>query len=177
MKKIKNLIVMIFTFLFIIPISSCKIVKNSEFEIVVPEIVLMGDTSLEGFSIKYNDETISITTDMLSDSSLFEFYKEGTNTISITYNNVSKDAQISVVRRDFDVSVTLKDQTFTYDAKIHKVEVEGILPADATIYYPLGNEFTNVGEYEVEAIVSAPYYKTMSYKANVKVINNEAGGE
>ena len=52
MKKIKNLIVMIFTSLFIITVSSCKIVKNSEFEIVVPEIVLMGDTSLEGFSIK-----------------------------------------------------------------------------------------------------------------------------
>ncbi len=176
MKKHKILI-LIFTFLSILSLSACQIEKNSDFTVVVPEKVLMGDNSLEGFKIVKDDKEIALEKDMLTSDSLLAFYKEGKEEITVTYQNITKKVEINVVRRTFDSSVNLSDKTYEYTGEPIIVTVDGILPADVTIYYPLGNSFTNVGEYNITAIISAPYYTTLTFNATVKIVVSESEAE
>lgn len=173
--KIKNkikFIILICSLIFVL--SSCNVSnKKADFEIETPETILMGDSSLEDFYITVKGEKIAVTMDMFVDGTEMALYKEGKQTITISYNGKEKSCDINVVRRDFS-SIEFSDLTVTYTGDKYKMEVKGVLPADVYVYYPYGNEFTNVGEYDVTAILSAPYYNTLEVKAKltIKAVEN-----
>lgn len=168
----KNKILIILTlFLCLISFSSCKVEKPKDFSVKVPETVYMGDVSLNGFSISQDDKSIDVTKEMIEDIDILYFYQEGTHNIRITYESVLKTVSIKVVRRTFDSSVTLESKTYTYTGESYIITVSGNLPANAEVYYPLGNTFTNVGTYSVSAIISAPYYETMSFNATIQIVS------
>lgn len=162
MKKISYLLIML---IFFVTLASCQFEKSVDFELEGPTTVLMGDDSLSDFKLKINNkETIDLTQDMLVNGSEFAFYNEGTQKLVITYKNVTKTFEITVSRRDFK-DITFASKEVKYTGEKVKIEVTGNIPQDATIWYKYGNEFTEVGEYTVTAVISAPYYNTLELNA------------
>lgn len=164
-----KILILIMTFICLISFSSCKVERTKDFNVIVPDSVYMGDISLDGFSIVRDEESYEVTEDMIKETDILYFYQEGSHDISITYDSLVKTVTINVKRRTFDSSVNLESKTYTYTGEAYTVSVSGILPADAVVYYPLGNTFTNVGTYPVKAIVSAKYYETIEFNATITI--------
>ncbi len=167
-----KILILLSVILCLISFSSCKIEKSKDFSVSVPETVYMGDTSLNGFSIIQDEKSVDVTKDMIEEVDILYFYQEGSHDIRITYESVEKTVTIKVVRRTFDSSVNLESKTYSYTGEAYIIEVSGVLPANAEVYYPLGNTFTNVGTYQVSAVVSAPYYETMTFNATITIVED-----
>ncbi|WP_208112414.1 MBG domain-containing protein, partial [Pedobacter metabolipauper] len=82
-------------------------------------------------------------------------YLEATKTVTLKIN----PATIT--------SVTLADQTFTYDGTAKSLEVTG-LPSDASVTYT-GNDQTDAGTYTVTAIVTQANYADLELTAELKI--------
>lgn len=169
--KLKRKTILICTIILsIFTLLGCKVNnKNDNYEISAPESILMGDSSLEGFFIVEGSKKTQITKDMLQDGTEMSFYKEGSQTFTISYNNTTKSVMVNVVKRTFTDFVFV-DTTLKYTGEVYKFEVSGVLPADVYVFYPYGNEFQDVGEYEVTAVLSAPYYVTQEIKAKLTIV-------
>ena len=71
---------------------------------------------------------------------------------------------ISEQNKDFE-GIVFKNKTFTYDGKIHRVEVEN-LPEFANVSY-VNNDQIEIGTYTVKAIISAKGYNETTLKAKL----------
>ena len=64
--------------------------------------------------------------------------------------------------------VTLPDAKFTYDGTAKSLKVAGELPEDATVTYD-GNEKTEVGVYEVTAVIECDGYEKLTIKGTLTI--------
>lgn len=148
---------------------SCKIEPKADYEIIAPDTVEMGDISLNGFQIKISgQDTISVDESMLAQDSILAFYKEGTQTIKINYKGQEHEVKIEVQRRHFS-NIIFDDVETNYTGEAILIEVSGDIPASSNIWYPYGNSFINPGVYNVTALVSAPYYETITLQATLTI--------
>ena len=68
--------------------------------------------------------------------------------------------------------LTLESATFTYDGQPHSISVQGELPQVASVDYgTTGHEFTEVGEYEVTAVISGEGYNSKTLTATLTIEN------
>lgn len=135
--------------------------------------ILHGGFSCEGktLAVKYSSgelKELPLTEDMIPASERLKFYQDGEHTVKLEYEGVSTEIKIKVSRRVFE-NVYLEDFSVTYDGNEHTVEVEGDVPAGATITYPQGNTFVNAGTYDVNAIISCEGYVSKSLNAKVEI--------
>lgn len=114
-------------------------------------------------------EQIPLSDDMISATDAFKFYQVGDHDITITYAKHSYGFKVSVKRSTFEALSFSQDNVFTYDGKAHTVEVQGDIPANASITYIGGNSFVNAGTYNVTAVVSCDGYVTEKLTTTVKI--------
>ena len=114
-------------------------------------------------------EEIALTEDMIAASDVFKLYQVGDHDITVNYGGKSCTLKVSVKRESFSNLKFPENCVFTYDGKAHVVEVEGQLPANATVTYPGGNSFVNAGTYDVTAVVSCDGYVTEKITTTVKI--------
>jgi gliding motility-associated-like protein len=96
----------------------------------------------------------------------------GTYTVTATvsqpnYNDQTLTATLTVTNAT-SIAVTLTGASFTYDGTAKSLTVAN-LPAGATVSYT-GNSQTNVGTYQVTAIVSQPNYNDQNLSATLMII-------
>lgn len=114
-------------------------------------------------------QEIVLTEDMISETDKLKFYQEGQANVTISYEGVTTQIAINVSRKVFDDSVQLPSVTKTYTGEEFKVEVEGKVPSGAKIIYPQGNTFTNVGAYDITAIVQCDGYVSKTLTSRIIV--------
>lgn len=165
MKKIITILIVLCLFL----LNSCNIERNIDYELITPESIFMGDTSLDGFHIKLKSgEEIAIDSTMIDEYSNLSFFKEGLQTFTIVYKNVKKSKQIEVVRNKF-TGLVFDDMTAKYTGDAITLSVSGNLPGNANVWYKNGNSFVNPGIYEISAVVSLDYYETVELNATLTI--------
>lgn len=140
-------------------------------------VIELGKFSYEDYKIKVNysngkTEEIALSEDMVASYDKLKFYKEGEQTVKITYKNCSCEMKINVQRASLESVVTFESKQFVYDGNIFELNVQG-LPADAKVYYPNGNSASKVGTHKIEAICYGDNYKTLSKTANLIITEAE----
>lgn len=116
-----------------------------------------------------NTEEIPLTEEMIEETDLFLLYQIGEHEITVCYGGQTYPVKVSVKRATFGDLSFPKNNVFIYDGKVHTVEVDGNVPANAVVTYPGGNSFVNAGTYEVTAIVSCEGYVTEKLSTIVKI--------
>lgn len=114
-------------------------------------------------------EEIPLSENMITETDMFKFYQIGEHKITVSYAKLTCSFNISVKRSTFDDLKFSQNNVFTYDGKAHTVEVEGNIPANATVTYVGGNSFVNAGTYDVTAVVSCDGYVTVRLSTTVKI--------
>ena len=114
-------------------------------------------------------EELPLTEEMIAETDLFKFYRDGEHDITVSYGKYKYIFKIFVKRSEFGALSFSANNVFTYDGSAHTVEVEGDMPANAVVTYPSGNSFVNAGTYDVTAIVSCDGYITAKLFTTVKI--------
>ena len=114
-------------------------------------------------------EQLALSEDMIADVDVFKFYQVGEHDITVLYAGCKYVFKIRVTRGEFGTLTFPQDNVFTYDGKPHTVEVEGYIPANATVTYIGGNSFTGAGTYNVIAVISCDGYATVQLSTTVKI--------
>lgn len=113
-------------------------------------------------------EQIPLTEEMISESDRLKLYREGEQTLTVSYEGATCRITVIVRRKSLDY-LTLTSRTVTYTGQPFVVEVEGNVPADASVRYPNGNSFVNAGEYDVTAVVYGDVYGTKTLTAHLSI--------
>lgn len=108
-----------------------------------------------------------------------EFVNVGTYNIFVTvsapgYNSKTLGATLIIKKATFK-GVTLTSQTFKYDGKSHRIEVEGA-PSFARVSYKTKNNAINAGSYTVSAEVLADNYETLKLTATLTITKLDITG-
>jgi len=132
-----------------------------------PSEIVVGKFDISKFSIikLYSDgstKTIPMTEDMISSADLLKLYHDGNQTVTFKVDQLSFDYTIAVKRYEI-TGVELPDKTYTYDGKVHSLDLRGAVPEGADIQFPNGNKFTNAGTYYITAVISSDIYVTKSF--------------
>ena len=116
-----------------------------------------------------NTEEIALTEDMITETDIFKLYQVGDHDITVNYGKQQYTLKVSVKRHTFDDLKFPENNVFTYNGEAHTIEVDGTLPANATVTYLGGNSFVNAGTYDVVAVVSCEGYVTEKLSTTVKI--------
>ena len=118
--------------------------------------------------------TIDLKEEMIPMNERLKFYKMGEQDIIVLFRDkYSTIMKVNVVLNQFKDIYKLEDQTVTYDGFPHTVGLNEELPEGATIQYPYGNTFTNVGTYEVVGVISKTGYESRTLKATLTINQNQ----
>ena len=122
--------------------------------------------------VTYNSGSVvelALSEDMISELDRLKLYQPGDHVITVSYGGQSCEVGVSVRRNTFGNIKFRENNVFTYDGKAHTVEIEGELPANATVSYPGGNSFINAGTYDVTAVISCNGYETEKVTTTVTI--------
>ena len=137
--------------------------------------ISQGNFSYDGVKVVlvYNDgseKEIDLNEDMIPEVERLKFFKMGEQEVKIVYGSrLNTTMKINVNRKDFEDIYSLVGYTCKYDGLPHKLDLNKELPEGATISYPNGNSFTNVGEYEVKAVISKDGYNPKTLSATLVI--------
>lgn len=138
-----------------------------------PPTIKVGEFPYENYSIKVSrssgsDETLALTEEMFADGELLKLYQEGEQTLTIKYGGATCEIKVIIQRKSLD-DLTFSDKTVVYTGEEIVMEIDGVLPADATVRYPDGNSFVDAGEYDVLAVIYGDVYETKTLTAHLTV--------
>lgn len=178
MKKTK--ILLICTLILVL---SCMIFASCSKNEVVSSIALKNDGVIEmpigkleyeahTLLVNYNSGSvmeIPLSEDMFSELDILKLYQPGEHIITASYGGQKCEINVSVKRDKFGEIKFPENTVFTYDGSAHTVEVEGELPANATVSYLGGNSFVNAGTYDVTAVITCDGYETERITTKVTI--------
>ncbi len=95
------------------------------------------------------------------------------NKLSTSSNKINSQ-QSSEIMKNF-TTVTMNNKTVVYDGNLHTIIVDG-LPQFANVNYLNNGPYTNVGEYTINAIITAPGYNTLNLTATLRIIKADFDG-
>ena len=172
MKKARLLTVFIlsltFTLLFLTGCTEGDYVSSLSLKDHDPDSVI--ETEPGAFDFGSYTLVVSYSSGVTEELPLTEQMLEaGDHDITVSYGGQKYVFKLHVMRSAFVGIAFPEDAVFTYDGTPHTVEVEGALPANATVTYPNGNSFVNAGTYDVNAIVTCQGYVTLRLSTTVKV--------
>lgn len=113
-------------------------------------------------------EETALTEEMISDAEKLKFYREGEQTVTVSYAGATCEFKVIVRRKDLS-GLSFEDRTVTYSGETVVMEVAGKLPSDVSVRYPGGNKFVNAGEYDVTAVVYGDLYVTQTFTARLTI--------
>ena len=142
-----------------------------------PEAVIemqMGKFDFSQYTVVVNYDSgsvqeVALGEDMISEIDLIKFYQPGEHVITVSYGKKTCEFKISVKRETFGELKFPENNVFAYDGKEHSVELEGEIPANATVSYIGGNKFVNAGTYDVTAVVTCNGYVTERITTHVTI--------
>ena len=146
----------------------------------IVSISLEGKTEIEVGSFDYSDyilnvvyesgknESVPLSSSMLSSEDSIKFFVEGEQTVLISYGGLTCQFMVDVKSHTF-TDLRFDDITTVYTGNAVVAEVFPNYPDGTTVYYPNGNKFVNAGTYEVTAIVSRKNYVTQELRAIVSI--------
>ena len=182
-KKIFTILIIPFLSLGILfLLSSCNeiIVNISRIEMKDKGVV---DIEIGSFDYKdkyivvyYADGTTSekpLTESMISDVEKIKFYKEGEQSVLVSYKSYSCVMVVVVKRHEFDDVYTMTDETIIYDGLPHRVTINEELPEGATVVYPNNNIFVDVGVYKCIAKISKENYNDKIVEATITIVKSD----
>lgn len=122
--------------------------------------------------VNYNSGSVvelPLSEDMFSELDILKLYQPGEHIITASYGGQECKINVSVKRDTFGEIKFPENTVFTYDGSAHTVEVEGELPANATVSYLGGNSFVNAGTYDVTAVITCDGYETERITTKVTI--------
>ncbi|MBO7302656.1 MAG: hypothetical protein J6U68_00540 [Clostridia bacterium] len=134
----------------------------------------LGEFELDAYTLLVtyesgSTEEITLTEDMIEEADIFKLYQVGEHDITINYEKQKYIFKLSIKRATFGELSFPKNNVFTYDGEAHVIEVDGNIPANATVTYIGGNSFVNAGTYDVTAVVSCEGYVTEKLSTSVRI--------
>ena len=118
--------------------------------------------------------TIDLKEEMIPMNERLKFYKMGEQDILVLFREkYSTVMKVNVVLNQFKDIYKLEDLVVTYDGLPHSVAINEELPEGATIQYPYGNTFTNVGTYEIVGVISKTGYESKTLNATLTINKNQ----
>lgn len=92
------------------------------------------------------------------------------------YKSVRLNAVLTIAKATLQ-NITFSNESFEYDAFEHTISITGNVPATETVTYSGGengkNGATNVGTYEITAIIGGNNYNTLTLKAKLSITSKE----
>lgn len=149
-------------------ITSISLKNDETIEISIGKLDYSKHTLLVNYSSGSVVE-VPLSENMFSELDLLKLYQPGQHIISISYGGQKCEMSVSVKRATFGEIRFQENTVFTYDGNKHVVEIEGDLPANATVSYLGGNSFVNAGTYDVTAVVTCNGYETTRVSTKVTV--------
>lgn len=125
-------------------------------------------------------DTVPCNLSMIEESDVFKFYKVGDWKVKINYNDKYYNiVDFTILENEFDSSLTLKDEVVSYDGKSHGLSIDGPVPEGTNIYFPQGNNFTNVSvnPYNIRCILSKDGYKTKELTGKLTITKSNYSKE
>jgi len=129
------------------------------------------DVNQYSFILTYEDgttKTIQLTEDMISQEDMLKTYRDGTHTLTATYEDVTCEFSVTAKRYEF-ANIIMEDKEYTYTGEGFSIEVDGALPEGTKIIYPNGNNFIDAGTYDVKATLVNDYYVTKTISAKLRI--------
>ena len=179
MKKNIKILLLIFCGFFVFIFGGCSnsdeiisvTVKNNSsdnpFEIYIGEV----DYSQYYLIVEYESGEvveINVTKDMITSADEVKFYRTGLQEINVVYKKQSTKMYFDICKKELS-DLYLEDLNVYYTGEYYVVNVSGNVPKDATIIYPKGNKFKDVGEYEVEALIYEQGFEVKKLTSNVVI--------
>jgi len=116
-----------------------------------------------------NSREIPLSSEMLSATEKVKFYSEGEQEIKVVYSNMEYIIKVKFLRNHFE-GISLPQLSFTYDGTPHGLTIEGVLPSTAEVIFTSGNEFVNVGTYDVTCDILCDGYEKLTLSSHI-IIN------
>lgn len=141
------------------------------------------DFSALKFFVTYSNgstDTVPCNVSMVEETDVFKFYKVGDWKVKINFNEKYYNiVEFTIIENEFDESLKLKDETFTYDGLSHGLSIDGPLPEGTNVYFPQGNSFTVYSErpYEVKCVLSKDGYKTKELSGKLTIAKSQYSKE
>ena len=149
-------------------VSSIALKNNGVIEMPIGKLEYGAHTLL----VNYNSGSVvelPLSEDMFSELDILKLYQPGEHVIVASYGGQTCEIKVSVKRDKFGEIKFPENTVFTYDGSAHTVEIDGELPANATISYIGGNSFVNAGIYDVTAVITCDGYETKRITTKVTV--------
>ena len=181
MKKTKILfictLIMAFICIALVGCSKTEQILSINIKDMDPDAVIemqMGKFDFSKYTVVVNYDSgstkeVVLCEDMISELDTLKFYQPGEHVITVSYGKKTCEFKISVKRETFGELKFPENNVFTYDGKEHSVELEGEIPANATVSYIGGNTFVNAGTYDVTAVVTCNGYVTERISTKVTI--------
>lgn len=176
MKKFAVIFILVFS---IFMMTACGFGTSDTLVVTGKNVIYMGEFNYSDYQVEFKDKktqqtikTETLTEDMLDDNSKMNVFGEGKKTLHITIGDLETTFEIEINRKTFQ-KIGFFTTTYFYTGSDITINLEGELPQDATIYYPLGNTFKNCGVYDISCIVSHQYYETKTYTAKITIERSE----
>ena len=112
---------------------------------------------------------VALSEDMISELDLLKLYQPGEHEITVSYGGKTCKINVRVKRESFSDIKFPENNVFTYDGTAHTVEIEGDIPANASVSYIGGNSFVNAGTYDVTAVITCDGYETERITTTVTI--------
>ena len=112
---------------------------------------------------------VALSEDMISELDRLKLYQPGEHEITVSYGGQACKINVRVKRASFSEIKFPENNVFTYDGTAHTVEIEGDIPANASVSYIGGNSFVNAGTYDVTAVITCDGYETERITTTVTV--------
>ncbi len=126
--------------------------------------------------VHYSDGTKSekpLEESMISDVEKIKFYKEGEQSVLVSYGIFSCTMVVVVKSHEFENVYTMNDETIVYDGLPHRITIKEELPEGATVVYPNNNIFTDVGVYKCVAKISKENYNDKIIEATITIVKSD----
>lgn len=149
-------------------VSSIALKNNGVIEMPIGKLEYEAHTLL----VNYNSGSVvelPLREDMFSELDILKLYQPGEHIITASYGGQKCEINVSVKRDKFGEIKFPENTVFTYDGSAHTVEIEGELPANATVSYLGGNSFVNAGTYDVTAVITCDGYETERITTKVTI--------
>ena len=149
-------------------VSSIALKNNGVIEMPIGKLEYGAHTLL----VNYNSGSVvelPLSEDMFSELDILKLYQPGEHVIVASYGGQKCEIKVSVKRDKFGEIKFPENTVFTYDGSAHTVEIDGELPANATVSYIGGNSFVNAGTYDVTAVITCDGYETERITTKVTV--------
>ncbi len=145
-------------------------VENYESEAIVAHV---GEFDYDKFNVvaRFEDgstQKTKLKKEMLSELDQMYLLRVGEYDLTLNAFNTTGTIKVKIVRKDFS-AVQFQSKTVVYDGNVHSVAVDGNIPAGTTVSYVPSNSFSDVGTYNVTAVLTNPNFATTSFKATLTI--------